>query len=81
MEAAFSVVQQLPQEMLADLEDLVALPITTIHLVEVCSGQHKSQPLEAGTLEGAFSAAMQEDLVRATTSSKPVPLEPPSARL
>ena len=77
--AACSAVVQLPQEPPADLEDLVALPtITTILPLEACSVQHKNQPLELGTLQGACSAPAirEEGSVRPITSSKIVHSEP-----
>lgn len=76
-EAAFSVVVQLPQEPPADLEDLVAPPTTTIIPVEACSGPHRNQHLEAGTLQGGYSATQEEGSVRQITSSKPAHSMPP----
>ena len=77
---AFSAVVQLPQDPLADSEDSVALPTTTITIITItitllvaaCSGRHKNQLLELGTLEGAYSAAAtrEEDLVPPTSSSR-----------
>ena len=69
---------QLPQELPADLEDLEALPTTTILPVEVYSGPHQNQPLEVETLQEAYSAAAtpEEGSVRRITSSKPVHLMP-----
>ena len=77
--AAFSAVVQLPLDPLALLEDSVALPITITLLVEAYSGRHKSQPLEAGILEGAYSAVatQEEGSVRPITSSNPVHSELP----
>lgn len=72
--AVFSAVVQLPQEPPADLEDLEALQTTTILPVGACSGPHKNQPLEAETLQEAYSAAatLEEGSVRRITSSNPV---------
>ena len=79
---AFSAAVLLPQDPRADLEDSETLPITTTTttttmLVEGCSGRHRSQPLEAVTLEGAYSVAATPEEVsdRLTTSSKPAPSE------
>ena len=78
---AFSAAVLLPQDPRADLEDSVTLPITIILVVTMpvggYSGRHRSQPLEAGTLEGAYLvAATQEEVSgRPTTSSRPVPSE------
>lgn len=75
---AFSAVVQLPQDPLADSEDLVALPTTTTLPVVACSGRHKNQLLELGTLEEAYSAAAtrEEGLVPLTSSSRLVHSEP-----
>ena len=77
--AAFSAVVQLPQEPPADSADLEAVPITTILPVEACLGPHQNQPLEAETLQEAYSAAatLEEGSVRRITSSKPVHSMPP----
>ena len=81
VEVAFSAAVLLPQDPRADLEDSVTLPIaittTVTMLVGGYSDRHRSQPLEAGTLEGAYSvAATQEEVLdRPTTSSKLVPSE------
>ena len=77
--AAFLAVVQLPQELLVDLVDLVALPtITTILLLEACSVQHKNLPLELGIPQEACSAVAirEQGSVRPTISSKPVHSEP-----
>ena len=76
---AFSAVVQLPRDLLADSEDLVPLPTTTIVLLVVaCLVRHKSQRLEPGTLEGVYLAAVtrEEGSVRPTTSSRLVHSEP-----
>ena len=59
---AFSAVEQLPQDPQAGSEGLVALPTITIILqVEAYSGRHKSQPLEVGIREGAYSVTQEEE--------------------
>ena len=75
---AFSAAVLRPQDPRADLEGSVTLPITTITmLVGAYSGRRRSQPLEAVTLEVAYSVAATQAEVsdRLATSSKPVPSE------